>query len=111
MSKPTVVCLCGSTRFKAEFERAVWEESLAGNIVLTVACFPHSDPELSWVHDSELKPKLDVLHLRKIDLSDEILVLNVGQYTGYSTQREIVYAKCHGKRIRYLEPIEAAVKP
>ena len=46
---------------------------------------------------------LDELHKRKIDLADEILVLNVGGYIGESTRSEIEYAKAHNKTIRYLE--------
>lgn len=51
----------------------------------------------------EQKIALDELHKRKIDLSDEILVLNVGGYIGQSTANEIAYAANTGKRIRYLE--------
>jgi hypothetical protein len=49
------------------------------------------------------KAKLDVLHFAKIDLSDEILVLDCdGGYIGESTEREIEYARMRGKAIRYL---------
>ena len=46
---------------------------------------------------------LDVLHFAKIDLADEVLVLNVDDYIGESTEREIVYAEMRKKTIRYLE--------
>jgi len=46
---------------------------------------------------------LDELHKRKIDIADEILVLNVGGYIGESTRGEIAYAQAHGIPIRYLE--------
>jgi len=49
---------------------------------------------------------LDRLHLRKIDLADEILVINVGGYIGESTKSEIKYAKEHSKKIRYLEKVK-----
>ena len=49
----------------------------------------------------------DTLHLRKIDLADEVLVLNVGGYIGESTRREIAYAIAQKKPVRYLEPLEA----
>jgi hypothetical protein len=45
---------------------------------------------------------LDVLHLHKIDLADEILVIDPGGYIGESTRREIAYAVQRGKRVRYL---------
>jgi len=99
---PIIVTLCGSTRFKKEFEDANKSETLAGRIVLSCGVFGHDpdEPELS----DEAKNELDELHKRKIDLSDEILVINVGGYIGKSTRGEIEYSKAHGKRIRYLVP-------
>ena len=44
------------------------------------------------------------MHLRKIDLADEIFVINVGGYIGESTKREIAYATKTSKKINYLEP-------
>lgn len=72
---PKIVCLCGSTRFGAAFAKANLDETLAGNIVLTVGCMTHSDTELKITPEQKLA--LDELHKRKIDLSDEVLVLNV----------------------------------
>ena len=46
---------------------------------------------------------LDDMHKRKIDLSDEIFVINVGGYIGESTKSEIEYAKATGKKVNYLE--------
>ena len=42
------------------------------------------------------------MHKRKIDMSDEIFVINVGGYIGSSTRSEIEYAKAKGKAVRYL---------
>jgi hypothetical protein len=105
--KPIIVCLCGSTRFKDVFERTNKEETLKGNIVLSVGMFGHVDAvgnvvEKIWLTD-EQKVMLDRLHLRKIDLSDEVLILNVGGYIGESTKRELLYAKEKNKKIRFLE--------
>jgi hypothetical protein len=99
--KPIIVCLCGSTRFGEAFQRASLQETLAGKIVLTIGCDFKSDDALRLM--PEVKHRLDKLHLRKIDLADEILVLNVGGYIGESTRREIGYARQHGKRVRWLE--------
>lgn len=101
--RPTIVCLCGSTRFMDTFHEANRRESLAGKIVLTVEIATYSgttDPQGS---NPVLKGQLDELHLRKIDLADEVLVLNVGGYIGDSTRREIAYAKSLGKKVRYWE--------
>ena len=49
------------------------------------------------------KEMLDDMHLRKIDMADEIFVINVGGYIGESTKREIAYAEKTGKKVNYLE--------
>lgn len=112
-AKPTVVCLCGSTRFSAAYQRANLEETLAGRIVLTIGCDLRSDVDLfkdkSPDELAAIKRNLDKLHLSKIDLADEILVLNVGGYVGESTKSEIEYARLKGKTIRWLEPEGEAV--
>lgn len=101
--RPKVVCLCGSTRFFDAFSEANLKETRAGNIVLSVGCHTHSDSDLGISQDSEEKKKLDELHLRKIDLADEVLILNVGGYIGESTRRELEYATKKGRTVRYLE--------
>jgi hypothetical protein len=115
MCAPRIVCLCGSTRFYEEFQRANFRETMAGNIVLTVGFYPHAKfSKKAHGEDvgitSEEKVNLDDLHKRKIDLADEILVLNVGGYIGDSTRSEIEYARRTGKAIRWLEqPSSASV--
>jgi hypothetical protein len=100
--RPKIVCLCGSCRFKAEFNQVEFDETAAGRIVLTTGRNTKDGTrDVDWSH---LRPMRDELHKRKIDLADEVLVLNVGGYIGDSTRSEIEYAKAHGKPIRYLEP-------
>jgi hypothetical protein len=101
--RPTIVCLCGSTRFLQEFREANFRETMAGKIVLSIGCDTKSDGGLQLT--AEDKDKLDVLHKQKIDLADEILVLNVGGYIGPSTRSEIGHAEKTGKSIRYLESV------
>jgi len=103
--RPKVVCLCGSTRFDEAYDMANYEETKAGNIVLSVGSHGRWLHHNGIEHTDDDKIRLDVLHLRKIDMADEILVLNVGGYVGYSTKREIEYAKSTGKHIRYWESI------
>jgi hypothetical protein len=100
MIKPKIVCLCGSTRFKDAYEKAMRDETLEGKIVLTVGLFGHQE---GLDMEGPVKTMLDDLHLRKIDLADEVLFLNVGGYIGSSTKKELEYAVAHGKIIRYLE--------
>ena len=56
--------------------------------------------------DVDTKEILDDMHKRKIDMADEIFVINVGGYIGSSTKSEIEYAKTTGKAVRYLETME-----
>lgn len=106
--KPAVVCLCGSTRFSDAYQQANLQETLAGNIVLTIGCDMRSDTDLfadkTEAELNSIKERLDQLHLRKIDLADEVLILNVGGYIGSSTRNELQYAQQQGKLIRWLEP-------
>lgn len=97
---PRTVCLCGSTRFMEAFYDANMRETLAGRIVLTVGMSSKGDRQPT----EGQKVALDALHFHKIELADEVLVLNVGGYIGDSTRREIAYAKSLGKPVRYLEP-------
>jgi len=104
-SKPTIVCLCGSTRFMDAFFAAGWALTLDGQIVLSVGVCKHADGD--GAHGAEalgqdVADKLDELHLRKIDLADWVLVLNVGAYYGDSTAKEVAYAKSIGKPLEFL---------
>lgn len=100
-TRPTIICLCGSTRFKQQFIEANFRETMAGKIVLSVGWFSHADSEI-YAPTEEEKRMLDEVYLHKIDLADEVLVLNVDDYVGESTAREIAYAKSKGKIIRWL---------
>ena len=96
-----VITLCGSTRFKDEFLEAQKRLTLEGNIVISVGLFGHSGDDEVWTEG--MKDMLDRQHLAKIDLADEIFVVNVGGYIGDSTRREIAYAEIKGKSLVYLE--------
>ena len=96
-----VITLCGSTRFKEEFLEAQKRLTLEGNIVISVGLFGHSGDDVVWTES--VKDMLDRQHLAKIDLADEIYVINVDGYIGDSTRREIAYAEYKGKSIAYLE--------
>ncbi len=102
-ANPKIVCLCGSTRFMDTFFEAGWSETLKGHIVLSVGVVTTSADHAGEALGPDTVEMLDELHWRKIDLADEVLVLNVGSYIGFSTQREIDYAESQGKPIRYWE--------
>lgn len=102
IGKYKVITLCGSTKFKEQFLAEQKRLTLEGNIVISVGCFGHSgDKE---VMNDNTKAMLDDMHKRKIDMADEIFVINVGGYVGSSTMSEILYANETGKIISYLEP-------
>ncbi len=121
MIKPKIVCLCGSTRFRDAFVEANFVETLRGNIVLGPGVFihdgvPESLQDGTEVRDAfeasgnrrfmikeEVKVRLDALHLKKIDLADEVLVVNPNNYIGESTDKEIKYAYARGKIVRFLD--------
>ncbi len=110
--RPTIVCLCGSTgKAREAFIAARIEETLAGRIVLTIGVDAKSDEELLIAGEITFadKIRLDTLHFWKIDLCDEVLILNVNGYVGPSTERERQYAELTGKRIRWLEQPESIV--
>lgn len=104
--RPRVITLCGSTRFKAEFERIAAQLTSDGVVVLGPAVFAHSVPEHAAIlrNNPGTKEVLDTLHFRKIDMSDAIVVVNVNDYVGESTQREIDYAMATQKSIYWQYP-------
>ena len=108
VEKYKVVTLCGSTRFKEQFMKAQKELTLNGYIVISVGLFGHSGDSEVWENMDEgtltkTKEMLDDMHKRKIDMADEIFVINVNGYIGDSTKSEIQYAKRTGKIVNYLE--------
>lgn len=133
-----VVTLCGSTKFREEFEAEMARLTLDGNIVISVGLFGHALnmqckvcgepkewhgnlPPLEGAHDyetsfdfgtddapSSLKLALDNLHFRKIDLADYIHVINKDGYVGTSTAREVFYATEHGTGVSWMEPLTAS---
>ena len=108
VGKYKVITLCGSTRFKDQFLKAQKDLTLKGNIVISVGLFGHSGDQEVWENMDEgtltkTKEMLDDMHKRKIDMADEIFVINVGGYIGKSTKSEIEYAKKNGKKVVYLE--------
>jgi len=94
-----VITLCGSTRFKEDFERVNRQLTLAGNIVISVGCFGHAGDTFT----DEEKIMLDDIHKRKIDMADAIFVINKDGYIGESTKSEIKYALEHNKQVMLME--------
>lgn len=106
--RPKIVCLCGSTKFWEAFQKESLRLTLEGVIVLSIGAATASDDShfgsLPKPEYDRVKASLDELHKRKIDLADEVLVLNVGDYIGESTRSEIEYAILNGKMVHYAYP-------
>jgi len=98
-----IITLCGSTKFKDEFIREQKRLTLEGNIILTVGLFGHSGDNEVW--NEGVKEMMDDMHKRRIDLSDEIFVINKNGYIGESTRSEIEYAIKTKKIVKYMEEI------
>lgn len=99
MNKYPVITLCGSTRFKEEFESVNRDLTLSGHIVISVGCFGHAGDNFS----EDQKVMLDDIHKHKIDMSDAIYVINKNGYIGESTRDEIRYALAHNKEVMFME--------
>lgn len=113
LNRKKIICICGSTRFADLHAIKRWEFERTGEaICLMINYLPgwYAEKEFGkgkndhFGEASGLKESLDELHFRKIDLSDEIFVVNHDGYIGESTQNEIEYAKKTGKPVKYMEP-------
>lgn len=103
--KIKIVCYCGSLRVAIDaFKKAEYESVMNGEIALLPCCM-FVDIEREYGAGSDYKRLADDLHKRKIDICDEVFVLNVGGYIGESTRSEIEYAESIGRPIKYLEAL------
>ena len=98
IGKYKAITLCGSMKFKDDFLREQKRLTLEGNIVLAPNMFL-----LAEDITEDIKKMLDEMHKRKIDLADEIFVINKNGYIGSSTKAEIEYAQNLGKKINFME--------
>jgi dienelactone hydrolase len=72
-----IVVLCGSTRFKPQFEKETRRLTLEGRIVLTLGIFTHSEGiELS----AETKKMLKRMQYQRIDMASRVHVINGRHY-------------------------------
>ncbi|MDY2888823.1 MAG: hypothetical protein SOU19_04570 [Candidatus Caccosoma sp.] len=101
VGKYKVITLCGSTKFKDDFLKEQKRLTLEGNIVISVGLFGHSGDNEAM--DIKTKEMLDDMHKRKIDMADEIFVINKNNYIGNSTKSEIEYALKNNKVVKYME--------
>ncbi len=96
-----VVTLCGSTRFKDDFQKAQESLTLAGKLVISLGFFEHAEGKTI---SPETEALLAEIHRQRIDMSDSIFVINRDDYIGNSTASEIEYARAAGKAVKFMFP-------
>lgn len=113
-AKPKIVCICGSSRFCDIAAVYAWKFEKEGKLALSMHLLPEWYAEETqkkerhhFAEQEGVRAVLDELHLRKIDLADEVFVINKGGYIGERTRIEIDYAREHGKPVSYLELVGA----
>lgn len=92
-----IITLCGSLKFKKEMMIIAEKMALEGNCIITPV-YPVLE---NYERTNKQLEKLKEAHFKKIELSDAILVVNVNNYIGNSTNLEIEYAEKLGKEIIY----------
>jgi hypothetical protein len=103
IGKFKIITLCGSTKFKDDFMLEQKRLTLEGNIVISVGLFGHSGDDEVWKEGT--KEMLDEMHKRKIDMADEVFIINTGGYIGESTKNEIEYAINNNKPVKYMKSL------
>lgn len=104
---PKIVCLCGSSRYADVMAVCAWiiereEKAITMGLHLLPGWYGGDIPIPDHLAEHEgVAQAMDELHLKKIDLADEIFVVNRDDYIGESTNKEIQYAQKHDKTIRW----------
>lgn len=114
MKRPKIVCLCGSTRFTREMLIKQWKLTKRGYIVVSWCALPDDyfkGEDKTHIGDQEgVKAIVDEVHLRKIDLADEVIIIRAGEatngltYIGESTYNEMAYAFRNRKPVCFSPP-------
>jgi hypothetical protein len=102
------ITLCGSTRFKVQFEEWNHKLAMAGHTVYSLSLFAREEKDvgkesLQTITEPQ-KITLDLVHLDKILNSEAIVVIDVDSYTGFSTKREIEWARMQNKKVYWITP-------
>lgn len=94
-----IITLCGSTRFKKDFESVRKICLSQGMIVFSPEVFSHADNLKLALEEIE---SLRQLHMRKIELCNFVMVINSEEYVGEDTLKEILHAYKHNIPVFYL---------
>ncbi len=100
------ITLCGSTRFEPQFHEWNHKLALAGHTVYSLSLFGREANDQgkdgNKIVTEEEKIVLDLVHLDKIMNSDAIVVIDVDEYVGFSTAREVRWARMQNKRVFWI---------
>ena len=96
-----IVTICGSFKFKEEMLRLSAELEIKNNYVILQPVYGCNDA----TYTAEEMEIMGNLHMKRIEISDAIYVVNVGGYIGSSTKKEIEYAISLNKEVYFLEPL------
>ncbi len=115
MKNPKVVVLCGSSRFCQIMAACAWlierdEQAITMGLHLLPEWYSTDLPDSHLAEYEGVASAMDELHMRKIDLADEVFVVNYGDYIGESTKNEIEYAQANGKLIRWFQHDDIGTK-
>lgn len=115
MDKPKITVLCGSSKYTDIMAVCAWiierdEKAIAMGLHLLPGWYPDLPADHLAEHEG-VAEEMDALHMRKIDMADEIFVVNCQDYIGESTTREIEYAMAAGRVVRWFthDPVGALV--
>ncbi len=92
-----IYTLCGSMRFEKEMRKIAYDLEVRNNWCILQCAYGESQAVPSAAELDRIK----AAHLRKIDLSDGIYIVNINGYVGGSVKQEIDYARNNGKEIVY----------
>lgn len=102
------ITLCGSTRFKDQFMEWNHKLAISGHTVYNLSLFGREAHDVgkgdAVLISEQEKITLDLVHLDKILNSDAVVVIDVDSYTGFSTKREVQWARMQNKRIYWITP-------
>ena len=102
--KTKIITLSGSSKYCDIMAACAWileKEEYAITMGLHLLPIWYPCPKDHLAESENVAEKMDELHLRKIDISDEVFVVNYDNYIGDSTKKEIEYAQKLRKPIRW----------
>lgn len=105
-----ILTLCGSARYEPYWHEANKQLGLAGHICFSLMTFPSVEGAKTWYTEDQ-KWTLDLAHFAKIDASDGVVMLNIDNYLGESSLRELKWARMKNKQVFWVMRDERMIRP